>query len=376
MEDSLDQREGRVRLSTRSGSSGVSTVQAYDAAWREGALQLSLAGRDDSGLAPVRQRLAWSPGELRLLVGDLPSWSDAPLLEGGSVRSGAEHPLGRLGSGHAPAGLEARAQTESVAPFPVALRTRTVAGARSGTRTSILAELGAARLGATKNPESSPTPLAGLAWKTDEVFLRADLAGNHDHAAAMADLELRQGRLRQTLSLSKIDRGFRHEGLETSSPGSTQAHASAAWNGSRLAVGIQGRISQDSANLRRWSLLGQSSTRLGGARVRLRGRLTHATTTQSHRITPGAEWASGPLRPWAEASWTSGTDVEPALGCSWKGRDLHLDGSSIRRTDGQWEWKVSSSLGLERSSRGSRVEIECAQTGETPRGGGSWIVRW
>ena len=365
-----------MRLSTRSGSGGVSTVQAYDAALREGTLQISLAGRDDSGLAPVRQRLAWCPGDLRLVVGDLPSWPDAPLLEGGNLRSGADHPLGRLGSGHAPAGIEAQARTESVAPFPVALRTRTVAGARSGTRTSILAELGVARLGATKNPESSPMPLAGLAWKTDEVFLRADLAGDLVHAATLADLEVRQGRFQQTLSLSRVDRGFRHEGLEASAPGSTRAHASAAWHGSLVAVGIQARISQDSANIRRWSLLGQSSTRLGGARLRLRNRLTNAATSQSHRITPGAEWTSGRLRPWVEASWTNGTDGEPALGCSWKGRDLHLDASSIRRTDGRWEWKVSSSLGLEQSSRGFRVEIECAQIGESPRGGGSWIVRW
>lgn len=365
-----------MRLSTRSGAGGVSTVQAYDAALREGSLQISVAGRDDSGLAPVRQRLAWCPGDLRLVVGDLPSWPDAPLLEGGSVRSGAVHPLGRLGSGQAPAGIEARTQTESVAPFPVALRTRTVAGARSGTRTSVLAELGVVRLGAAKNPESSPTPLAGLAWKSDEVFLRADLAGRIDQAAALADLEVRQGRFRQSISLRGAHRGFRHEGLEADVPGSARAQASASWNGAPVTLGMQVQISQDSADLRRWSLLGQTSTRLGNVRMRLRSRLSHAATSQSHRITPGAEWTSGRLRPWAEASWTNGIDVEPALGCSWKSRDLHLDGSSIRRTDGQWEWKVSSSLGLERSSRGSRVEIECAQAGGTPRGGGSWIVSW
>lgn len=376
LDDSLDRREGRVRLSTRSGPGGTRSVQTYDAALREGAWQVSLAGRDDSGLAPVRQRVAWAPGDLRLVVGDLPSWTDAPLLEGGTRRSGTAHVLGRLGSGHAPAGVEARARTEDVAPFPVAFRTRTVAGACAGLRTSLLAEAGALRLGTTKTSGETPLPVGGLAWNTDEANLRADLAGIPDQVAATADLELRHERFRQTLSLARIDRGFRHEGLGPDAPGSTRAQAAASWDGSRVAVGLQARIARDSANLQRWTLLGQGSARMGSVRLRLRTRRTRTPTSGSDRITPGAEWNTGPFRPWSEVSWTSGTGVEPAFGFLWKGRDLHLYGSSIRRSDGGWDWKVTSSLGWERSSRGSRVELECARSGGAPRGGGSWIVRW
>lgn len=376
LDDSLDGGEGRVRLSTRTGRGGVRSVQAYDASVREGAWQVSAAGRDDSGPAPVRQRVTWTPGDLRVAVGDLPPWTDAPLLEGGTRRSGTSHVLGRLGSGRAPAGVEAVARTEEVAPFPVAIRTRTVAGSRSGARTSLLAEAGALRLGAAKASGEAPLPVGGLAWNTGNARLRTDLAGRPDRIAAAADLELRHARFEQTLSLSRVDRGFRHEGLESDAPGSTHAQATARWDGSLVAVGLQGRIARDSANLQRWTLLGQGSARVGAVRLRLRTRRTRSPTSASDRVTPGAEWTTGPFRSWTEASWTGGTGMEPAFGCSWRGRELHLDGSSIRRVDGGWDWKVASSLGWERSSRGTRVELECGRTGDVPRGGGSWIVRW
>jgi len=375
-EDSLDRREGRVRLSTRSAPGGSRSLQAYDAAVREGPWRISLAGRDDSGFAPVRQRVSWEVSGLRLTAGDLAPWSDAPLLEGSSEASRANHRLARLGSGHAPSGIDSRATSPDDAPVPVALRSRFVAGPASGSRSSLLLELGDLRLGASKSSSGPLLPLAGLDSRGEGARFAAARAGGPDAGAGSANLELRAGPVRQNLSITKIDRDFRHDGLPRGWRGSTGVQADARWAEERTEAGLGGEVREDSSAVRTWNVLGQGSLRAADIRWRVRARWSRSRVGETTRTLGGAGWERGVVRPWFELGWTLRSNPEPAFGVWWNGRDLQVSASAIRRTSEEWEWKAASSLGLERSDRGSRVELECAQTGGATRGGGSWLVRW
>jgi len=348
----------------------------YDGAARIGAWQASIAGRNDSDIAPVQQRASWTGTGLIVRAGDLAAWSEAPLLEGGSRRSGEGHFLRRIGSGNAVAGIDAAAVDPDLLPWPVSIRSRMAASPRGTTRSSVLASFGVFRAGLASSSGQALRPSGGLHIESGSSRLEADILADRSSRGFVASATSSSEDTRHDIELRHVDHGLAHDGLPVGWAGATHAQAESRWSGESSSMGLSGVVDDDSCGCRTTRFLGDLSREHMGFEARLRGRWDPSPSRDMFRLTPGVSRASGLIRPWTEIVWTIGRPFSHSLGARWVGRELRADVSATRRNGSEWNWRIASSLGKERAKGGSRLEIVLSGAEQVQQGGGSWTSSW
>lgn len=374
--DSLSRKEGRLRLSTQATERMDRTRFDYDASGRVDSWQATVSGRDDSGVAPTRQRASWTRYGTSVQVGDLVPWNDAPLLEGGARRSGDGHPLRHLGSGNAVAGIDADVVDEWLAPWPVGVRSRVSSSPEGSTRSSVMASLGPFRSGVTTKEGSALLGSAGLVLDNGGSRLDASLIADRNRRGFFLEAGSNGEASRHRIEIRHVDADLVHDGLPSGWSGAMGATAESRWIFESTSLGASGIVEEDSSGIRRTRLLGDVSDSRFGFDERLRYRWLDGPSGRSLRVTPGLSRASGALRPWVEAPWTRGEGVAPSMGVRWIGRDLQAEASATRDVDGIWRWRVASSLGRTRRGGASRLEIALSGDHVAQQGGGSWSTSW
>lgn len=348
----------------------------YDASGRIDSWQATVSGRDDSGIAPTKQRASWSEYGASVQVGDLVPWNDAPLLEGGSRRSGDGHPLRRLGSGNAVAGVDADVVDEGLASWPVGVRSRVSSSPDGSTRSSMLATLGAFRAGVTTKEGSALLGSAGLVLDNGESRLDASLVADRNRRGFHLEARSNGDVSRHGIQIRHVDAELVHDGLPNGWSGAMSAIAESRWILGSSSLGASGTVEEDSSGIRRTRLLGDCSDVRFGFEQRLRYRWSDGPAGKTLRLTPGISRASGAMRPWVETPWTRGEGFAASVGARWIGKDLHAAVSATRDVEGLWGWRIATSLGTTRRGGSSRLEIALSGDQVAQQGGGSWTTSW
>ena len=353
------------------------TRTSYDASGRVGAWQATLAGRDDSGWSPVRQRVSWTESDMGVQMGDLAPWSDEPLVEGASRRSGTGHPLGSLGSGNGVSGIDAHVTDHETLPWSVSVRSRVAASTLGRGRASTLFGAGPFRAGVAASQGRPALAIGGIGVDAEDAHLDASMIAGDAGWGMHGAISAHAGSAKHSIEVRKVDRGLDHDGLPKGWSGATHAQARSLWRGDESSASVSGDVGEDSSGRRRTRAFGELSHDWRGVEARLRTRWTRSPTSESYRATPGLARSLGHFRPWFEVAIPSEGSAVPSLGAAWRGRDLRADASVSRMDDDSWSWRVSSSLGRERSFGSSRLEIGLSG-GESSveRGEGSWVASW
>lgn len=372
--DSLSTSEGRASLGARSDGFRRSRPE-YDLSGRFGPVRGVLAGRADSGWSPILQRADWRDDGAAFEIGDLVPWNSDPLLEGASRPSGSGHPLRRLGSGNAAAGLDADVADQGVLPRGCGIRTRISASPSGKSRSSALARLGPARVGATVAEEGARLGYGGIRLATGDATIDGAALTDGFAFGFAVDGALAAGAGRHELSIRHVDRALSHDGMRPGWSGATSARIQSRWRTRTRSAGIGVDAGTDSAAKTTTRLLCDASQELLGLEGRVRARWSRRDETRELRIVPGLTGRVGEVRPWVEAPWTEGRGFDASFGARWSGPDVELDASATRGSGG-WRWRVSSGLGAVRHGGGSRLSIAVGGAEGIEKGEGRWVTSW